>query len=124
MINPTETPDQPASKVLCMRTRTDAQDSLTANILFGQLTQYPHMLAESLKLPPFIFPPCVLSPGGQCPQDAPHVCLPKVLAICTSLSQMFFSQTPGSVDFVWRQIQAEVMRLASCVSSMSVLYSG
>lgn len=121
MGNITENPDHATNKVLCMRTRTNAQDSLTVNILFGQLTQYPKMLAESLKLPPFIFPPCVLSSGGQCPPDAPHVCLPEVLAICTSLTQLFISQTPGSAGFVCRQIQAEIMRLASCVSSVSVL---
>lgn len=107
-----------------MRTRTNVQDSLTANILFGQITQYPKMLAESLKLPPFILPPCVLSSGGQCPPDRPHVCLPEILAICSSLAKLFNSQTPGSAAFVWRQIQAEVTRLASCVSSVSVLYPG
>lgn len=103
-------------KVLSLRLRSDAQDTLTANILFSQLKVYPQMLAEGFKLPPFIFPPCCLSIEGQCPSDSTHTCLPEILAICASLTQMFVSRTPGSVDFVWKQIHAEVRRLGCCVS--------
>ncbi|KAL2201851.1 hypothetical protein CC79DRAFT_1402167 [Sarocladium strictum] len=103
-----------ATKVLSLRSRSDAQDKLTANILFSQLKVYPQMLAEGSKLPPFIFPPCFLSIEGQCPSDTTHICLPEILAICASLTQMFISRTPGSVDFVWKQIHAEVRRLRDC----------
>ncbi|CAG9998789.1 unnamed protein product [Clonostachys byssicola] len=88
--------------------------SCTMNsILLGQLTSYPKMMIEGDQLPPFIHAPCHidndLAPG--CGESGRHQCLPKELAICASLVQMFYERTNANTDFVWNLIYEEQARL-------------
>lgn len=86
---------------------------LSSSITLGQLTGFPKMMIQGDRLPPFICPPCQLHEemAFDCARSRMHQCLPKDLAICASLVQMFYSRTPQNADFVWKTIYAEKDRL-------------
>ncbi|KAI1111799.1 hypothetical protein F5Y14DRAFT_301025 [Nemania sp. NC0429] len=90
------------------------EQSLTAKILIGQIEDYPKMLIRGSRLPPFIFPRCILN-GRLCHQctavNGMHQCLPEPLANCALLTQMFYSHSPGNKQLVWRTIYKEQKRL-------------
>ncbi|KAL7935829.1 hypothetical protein V8C35DRAFT_298345 [Trichoderma chlorosporum] len=96
---------------LSTRERSFHQGSLTGKMLLSQLMDYTRRFAEGKTLPPFIHPSCFLSRDEECPHDTPHSCLPKPLAICRSLTQMFYSRTPGSNDFIWDQIYTHLHQM-------------
>ncbi|KAH8129216.1 hypothetical protein LI328DRAFT_163322 [Trichoderma asperelloides] len=103
-----DTPDKPP---LSMRERSFQQGSLTAKMILSQLVDYTRRIAEGRNLPPFIHPPCFLSQNDECPPEAPHSCLPKSLAICRNLTQMFYSRTSESGPFIWRQIYTHLREM-------------
>lgn len=104
---------------LSTRERSLQQGSLTAKMLLSQLIDYTHRMADGKHLPPFIYPPCSLSQHDECPPDTPHTCLPETLAICRSLTQMFYSRTPGSSGYIWQQICTHLRQMHAEVSSLS-----
>ncbi|CCF38522.1 hypothetical protein CH063_00288 [Colletotrichum higginsianum] len=86
----------------------------TVKVLMGQLLAYPKMMAKGGRLPPFIFPPCVVEGNAlttDCCSTGYHKCLPETLAICCNLVQSFEARTAGSASFVWKSIYKEVGRL-------------
>ncbi|KAH8701021.1 hypothetical protein BGW36DRAFT_357651 [Talaromyces proteolyticus] len=82
-------------------------------VVIGQLTSFPKMMTHGDRLPPFISPPCYLHEelAFDCAKNRRHKCLPKELAICAGLVDMFYSRTPQNADFVWKTIYAEKDRL-------------
>ncbi|EEA21929.1 conserved hypothetical protein [Talaromyces marneffei ATCC 18224] len=86
---------------------------LSSSIVLGQLTNFSKMMIQGDRLPPFICPPCQLHEEMvfDCARSRKHQCLPKDLAICASLVQMFYSRTPQNADFVWKTIYVETDRL-------------
>lgn len=95
--------------------RNVVRHCLSSSIVLGQLTNFSKMMIQGDRLPPFICPPCQLREEMvfDCARSRKHQCLPKDLAICASLVQMFYSRTPQNVDFVWKTIYAEKNRLHS-----------
>ncbi|KAL7936462.1 hypothetical protein V8C35DRAFT_295553 [Trichoderma chlorosporum] len=96
-----------------LRSRPVLKGCMLTNMVLGQITGYPKMLILGDRLPPFIHAPCYtderLSP--ECGEMGKHQCLPKRLAICASLVDMFYSRTDASADFVWQTIYSEGQRL-------------
>lgn len=82
-------------------------------ILLGQVTSYPKMLIEGDALPPFIHAPCRIEDGMalECGERGSHQCLPRELAICAGLVDMYYSRTKANADFVWTSIYQERARL-------------
>ncbi|OHE97179.1 hypothetical protein CORC01_07433 [Colletotrichum orchidophilum] len=101
-------------KPLAPRIPRSVATCFTAKVLLGQILSYPVMMIKGGRLPPFIFPPCVIegskSMAGCCDKEF-HQCLPEPLAICCNLVQSFDQRTQGSADFVWKSIYSEVARL-------------
>lgn len=93
--------------------RNAIRHCLSSSIVLGQLTNFSKMMIQGDRLPPFICPPCQLHEEMifDCARSRKHQCLPKDLAICAGLVQMFFSRTPQNADFVWKTIYAEKDRL-------------
>jgi len=89
---------------LKQRSRSLQEGDLTAKLLFSKLVEYSRMMAEAIRLPPFIHPPCWLGRIARCDERAPHRCLPEGLAVCSNLAQMFYLRRQGSEGFVWQQI--------------------
>ncbi|KAJ8125723.1 hypothetical protein O1611_g7915 [Lasiodiplodia mahajangana] len=90
------------------------EPSLMTRILVGQVENYPRMLIQGSKLPPFIYPQCVLNDNlsRQCTAaDGMHHCLPPPLANCAALVQLFYSRNPNNSKFVWKSIHDEQKRL-------------
>lgn len=111
---------------LSRRKAATTETFLTTQILLGQLSSYPKMLSRGAKLPPFIYPQCVLN--DQLPHDCiaangMHQCLPEPLANCASLVQMFYHRNSGNARFVWNAIYAEQRRLAKEVKCRSLACS-
>ncbi|KAH8895562.1 hypothetical protein GQ53DRAFT_53249 [Thozetella sp. PMI_491] len=108
-----ETASQSSDLVRSLRPRSmkSIDASFTANVLAGQLLQYPALLISAGRLPPFIHPPCALNGHPDCPIGEPHQCFSDPLAVCAGLLHMFFARTPGNSDFVWQQIYAHQKRL-------------
>jgi hypothetical protein len=102
---------------LSQRSRSIQQGSLTAKMIFSRLVEYTRMMADQKNLPPFIHPPCCQGQGDECPSNSPHQCLPELLAICSTLTQMFHSRVSGSHSFVWQQICTHLRQLKAEVSS-------
>lgn len=104
-----------------LRLRHAAKACLVTTVVLGQLKGYPRMMIHGRNLPPFIYPRCPLDEelSAECMEKGKHHCLPKPLAICASLVQMFYSRTAGSTEFVWRTIYAEQARLYHEVSNDS-----
>lgn len=86
---------------------------LSSSIVLGQLTNFSKMMIQGDRLPPFLCPPCQLHEEMvfDCARSRKHQCLPKDLAICAGLVQMFYSRTPQNADFVWKTIYAEKEKL-------------
>lgn len=99
---------------------------LTAKVLVSQMTAWPCMLISGLQLPPFIHPPCATDLSiSECPPEATaHLCLPKTLATCASLLQMFYTRTPGSCTIVWEQIYAHQATLRNEVYNQPIVSNG
>lgn len=114
-------PDVLRKPHLSTRERSFQQGSLTAKMLLSQLMDYTHRIADGKTLPPFIHAPCFISRDDECPPDTPHSCLPKPLAICRSLTQMFYSRTPGSNGFIWQQIYTHMSQMHAEVSLLLTL---
>lgn len=102
-----------------LRKRYGARAPLLANVVIGQLSGYPKMMIQGLSLPPFMYPPCRLDDelAAECIEKRKHQCLPKTLAICSGLVNMFYDGTAGCSAFVWQTIYAEEARMAHEVSS-------
>lgn len=103
---------------LSTRERSFQQGYLTGKMLLSQMIDYTHRMAEGKTLPPFIHPPCFLSQDNECPPDTPHTCLPKILAICRTMTQMFYSRTPETNAFIWDQIYSHLRQMYAEVSSL------
>lgn len=107
-----------------LRSRPILKGCMLTNIILGQITGYPKMLILGDRLPPFIHAPCYTDErlAPECGEMGKHQCLPKSLAICASLVDMFYSRTEANADFVWQTIYSEGKRLREEVSfSFSVL---
>ncbi|KAI8945415.1 hypothetical protein F4801DRAFT_127059 [Xylaria longipes] len=87
---------------------------LMARILSSQVENYPRMLIQGSRLPPFIYPQCVLN-NRLCHQciavTGTHQCLPEPLANCAALVRMFYSRSSKNAHFVWKTIYDEQKRL-------------
>ncbi|KAI0404389.1 hypothetical protein F4802DRAFT_226715 [Xylaria palmicola] len=97
-----------------LRRGTTTEQYLMARILVGQVQNYPRMLIRGSRLPPFIFPHCVLNDkmSYQCTAvNGTHQCLPEPLANCAALTQIFYSRTSSNAQLVWRTIYDEQKRL-------------
>jgi hypothetical protein len=96
--------------------------SALSRIALGQLASFPKMMIQGDRLPPFIFPPCHMHEelAFDCAKSRRHRCLPKELAICAGLVEMFYSRTPQNSEFVWKTIYAEKDRLQKEVSAIQV----
>ncbi|GAW25096.1 putative sterigmatocystin biosynthesis regulatory protein [Rosellinia necatrix] len=96
------------------------EPSLMARVLIGQIQNYPRMLIQGSKLPPFIYPQCVLDDrvSRQCTaMNGMHQCLPEPLANCAAMVQMFYSRGPSNTHLVWKTIYVEQKRLYQQVSN-------
>ncbi|KAI0099013.1 hypothetical protein GGR51DRAFT_536504 [Nemania sp. FL0031] len=91
------------------------EHSLMTRILVGQVENYPKMLIGGSKLPPFIYPQCVLNNNlsHQCTgvDGIRHQCLPAPLANCAALVQLFYGRNPSNSQLVWKAIHDEQKRL-------------
>ncbi|EHK47303.1 hypothetical protein TRIATDRAFT_174804, partial [Trichoderma atroviride IMI 206040] len=96
-----------------LRNRPILKGCMLTNIILGQITGYPKMLVLGDRLPPFIHAPCYTDErlAPECGEMGKHQCLPKSLAICASLVDMFYSRTDANADFVWQTIYSEGKRL-------------
>lgn len=96
-----------------LRSRPILKGCMLTNMVLGQITGYPKMLVLGDRLPPFIHAPCYMDErlAPECGEMGKHQCLPKRLAICASLVDMFHSRTDANADFVWQTISSEGQRL-------------
>lgn len=96
-----------------LRNRPILKGCMLTNLILGQITSYPKMLVLGDRLPPFIHAPCYTDErlAPDCSEMGKHQCLPKSLAICASLVDMFHSRTGPNADFVWQTIYSEGKRL-------------
>ncbi|KAL6895030.1 hypothetical protein GGI43DRAFT_429150 [Trichoderma evansii] len=96
-----------------LRSRPILKGCMLTNIVLGQIIGYPKMLVLGDRLPPFIHAPCYTDErlAPECGEMGKHQCLPKRLAICASLVDMFYSRTETNADFVWQTISSEGQRL-------------
>ncbi|UKZ96384.1 uncharacterized protein TrAFT101_011175 [Trichoderma asperellum] len=96
-----------------LRSRPILKGCMLTNMVLGQITGYPKMLILGDRLPPFIHAPCYTDErlAPECGEMGKHQCLPKRLAICASLVDMFYSRTDANADFVWQTIYSEGQRL-------------
>lgn len=101
-----------------LRSRPVLVGCMLTNMILGQITGYPKMLVLGDRLPPFIHAPCYTDErlAPECGEMGKHQCLPKRLAICASLVDMFYSRTDANADFVWQTIYSEGQRLRAEVS--------
>ncbi|KAK7211004.1 hypothetical protein V2G26_018182 [Clonostachys chloroleuca] len=106
-------PSGHASKRVCLKRRRILTDCVLSAVVMGQLTSFPKMMARGDRLPPFIKPPChlneELAPG--CAARGGHQCLPKNLAICAGLVEMFQTHSKANKSYVWDMIYMEARRL-------------
>lgn len=101
------------NRLLSQRKTTTMETLFTAKVLLAQIRQYPKMMIEGRKLPPFIHPRCVSgsSPVASCSTEEKHVCMPEILAVCANLIHLFYNRTPASTSFVWETIYKHQKRL-------------
>ncbi|KAI1276029.1 hypothetical protein F5Y07DRAFT_399802 [Xylaria sp. FL0933] len=100
--------------LLARRRGATNERPLMAKIIQGQLKNYPMMLIRGSRLPPFIYPQCILNNklSHSCTAaSGTHQCLPEPLANCAALTQMFYSCRSGNSRFVWKAIYDENRRL-------------
>ncbi|GAW11964.1 hypothetical protein ANO14919_013180 [Xylariales sp. No.14919] len=101
-------------RLLTQRRGADTERPLMARILVGQVGNYPMMLVQGSRLPPFIYPQCVLKNrlSYHCTaENGTHRCLPEPLANCTALTKMFYGSSSSNSQFVWKTIYDEQRRL-------------
>ncbi|KAI1268927.1 hypothetical protein F5Y18DRAFT_171903 [Xylariaceae sp. FL1019] len=101
-------------RFLRLRHTPTSEQSMMARVLMGQIEHYPKMLSQSSRLPPFIYPQCIIN--GQLTEECTagtgtHACLHEPLANAQSLSHLFLNRTPGSAKMVWKMIYDEQTRL-------------
>jgi hypothetical protein len=102
--SPTQTPATTSSqRQLSRRNRSLQQGSLTATLLSSRLNSFARMMADSERLPPFIYTPCALDRIEDCVSSS-HQCLPEILSVCADLSQKFYATLPSDHGVVWQQI--------------------
>ncbi|KAI0905367.1 hypothetical protein F4823DRAFT_143093 [Ustulina deusta] len=100
--------------LLAQRPSVPTERQLMARILLGQVENFPMMLIRGSRLPPFIYPKCVLNNrlSRRCTAaNGTHQCLLEPLANCATLTQMFYSRSSGNSQFVWKAIYDEKRRL-------------
>ncbi|KAI0426785.1 hypothetical protein F5Y09DRAFT_51095 [Xylaria sp. FL1042] len=100
--------------LLAQRRGVTNERPLMAKILQGQMENYPMMLIRGSRLPPFIYPQCILNNklSHRCTSaNGTHQCLPEPLANCAALTQMFSSRKPNNSLFIWKAIYDENRRL-------------
>lgn len=104
--------EKPKDQRTLMRRGAHKSCPLTSMVL-GQIVSYPKMMILGDQLPPFIQPPCHIDEqfAQDCAENGKHICLPKDLAACSSLVQMFYQRTAANAPFGWKLIYAEVERL-------------
>ena len=109
--------ERPKDQRTLMRRGAHKTCPLTSLVL-GQIVSYPEMMIVGDQLPPFIQPPCHIDEefAHDCAKSGKHICLPKDLAVCASLVQMFCERTAANASFGWKLIYAEVGRLREEVS--------
>ncbi|KAI0203579.1 hypothetical protein F4808DRAFT_24591 [Astrocystis sublimbata] len=98
------------------RKETNLQRALMLRVLMGQVEDFPRRLIQGSRLPPFIHPQCALDdrlPRECIAKNGSHQCFPEPLAICVSLTQLYFGRNGGNSSFVWKLIYAEQKRLYS-----------
>ncbi|CAH0055679.1 unnamed protein product [Clonostachys solani] len=106
-------PSGHASKRVCLKRRRILTDCVLSAVVMGQLTSFPKMMTRGDRLPPFIKPPCHLNEelAPECAARGGHQCLPKNLAICAGLVEMFQTCTMANKSYVWDMIYMEARRL-------------
>ncbi|VUC23968.1 unnamed protein product [Clonostachys rosea] len=106
-------PSGHTSKRVCLKKRRIVTDCVLSAVVMGQLTSFPKMMAKGDRLPPFIKPPCHLNEelAPECAARGQHQCLPKDLAICAGLIEMFQTRTAANKSYVWDMIYMEARRL-------------
>lgn len=106
-------------KLIWPRIGSTIEGYFSNTVFRGQIMSYPQMMSKGNRLPPFIFPRCMM--GGpvafDCELQGVHQCLPEILAICSNMVQLFENRTPASSSFVWKTIYAEHERLRREVSN-------
>ena len=116
-------PDQNSNQVTVTIEKTKDQRTLMrrgthkscplTSITLGQILSYAEMMTMGDQLPPFIHPPCHIDEelAQDCAEGGKHRCLPKDLAICSSLVHMFHQRTTANTSFGWKLIYEEAERL-------------
>jgi Zn(2)-Cys(6) binuclear cluster domain-containing protein len=100
---------------VCFKKKTPSmKTALLVQVLIGQTSSYPRLLAQG-RLPPYIYPSCVLDSRlpKNCVIDGVHRCLPDSLATCASLVGMFYvaGHTAQIRSIVWKSIYSELEKL-------------
>lgn len=104
--------------VLQQRSAQDLDLWMKANIIRGQITEYPKMMIEGGRLPPFIHPRYFSPiPDTSYYDNGGREYLPQPLAHCASLIHLHTTKTQASHDFVWRTIISEQNELCLEVRS-------
>lgn len=112
-------------RLLSQRSTPTTESFFTAKVLLGQIRQYPKMMTEGKKLPPFIHPRCASGNWSveSCGAGDKHVCMSEILAICTNLIHLFYNRTPASSKFAWETIyrhQEQLHREVRAVSGLQL----
>lgn len=92
--------------------------SLNKQYLLCTLNSYPCMILPGKSLPPFIHPhllAAVSGDGGRTRKSQ----LPKPLASCAAIMQMFTAKNESNVKFIWEAIRMEQERMISEVRHIS-----
>ncbi|OIW26689.1 hypothetical protein CONLIGDRAFT_634927 [Coniochaeta ligniaria NRRL 30616] len=97
---------RPQNRLLSQRKTPTTESFFTAKALLGQIRQYPKMMIEGKKLPPFIQAKCTSGnlSVDSCAGEEKHVCMSETLAICSNLIHLFYNRTPASSKFAWETI--------------------
>ncbi|KAI1739596.1 hypothetical protein F4680DRAFT_140429 [Xylaria scruposa] len=114
---------KPYGRSQALRRGVSTQQSLMAKMLSGQIENYPKMLIQGSRLPPFIYPQCALNNilYHQCVADnGSHQCLSEPLANCATLVRMYYSCNSHNTPFVWKMIYNEQKRLYKEFSTFDV----
>jgi hypothetical protein len=96
-----------AEKPLLPRRAATWDKMMTMKVLVGQILNYPTMMIQGGRLPPFIYPPCAMDgieAVQACTARGYHVCLPRILAISCSTIKAHAARTPASAAHVWKGI--------------------
>jgi hypothetical protein len=103
-----------APNVCFTKQATSMKTALLVQVLIGHVSSYPRLLIQG-KLPPYIYPSCVLNGRlpGNCVLDGVHRCLSESLATCASLVGMFYAagHSTQSRALVWKLVYSELDRI-------------